>query len=249
MTTGSAEANYLHARSTDGFITKHEKQFLISIAERLPHWATPDHLTLTGVIGSFIVFVSLIGSHFEPLLLLCAVGGLVLNWFGDSLDGTLARVRRIERRRYGFYLDHVSDLASQFMIIVGLGLSPLMRLEFALLGLVGYLALSVMSFVKLHVSRDLQICYFGVGPTEIRLIICAGLVVPLLSTLPVVSFAAADFTLFDIGAGLAFTFCVVTAVLVFYSELKRLAVIDPSPQTIPPEQEMRELEPFEVSHR
>jgi archaetidylinositol phosphate synthase len=95
--------------------------------------------------------------------------GLIVNWFGDSLDGTLARYRRAERPRYGFFIDHTTDLFTQVLFACGLGLSPYIRLEVACMALIIYLLFAVFTFVRMNVSGTLQISYNGFGPTEVRL--------------------------------------------------------------------------------
>jgi len=230
-------------RAVEGLFSRGEKSLLIYLAGQMPRWVKPDTLTILGVAGSLMTFGGLIASHASLAFLWVAVAGLLVNWFGDSLDGTLARVRRIERPRYGFFVDHVSDLASQFLIVLGLGLSPLMRFDVALLALIGYLALSVFTFVKLHISRTMQISYFGVGPTEVRLLIGSGLVLATTVALPTFTNVAmvGAYGLFDVVGFVLFVFAVVTIAIKFADDVGKLAVIDPPRQESPSVMDAREI--------
>ena len=104
----------------------------------------------------------------RPGFLWLASLGLVINWFGDSLDGTVARLRRIERPRYGYYLDNSIDCVAQLLLALGIGLSGYVRFDLCLLALVAYLMVSVLSFIRANVSNVFQITYAAVGPTEVR---------------------------------------------------------------------------------
>jgi hypothetical protein len=147
----------------------------------------------------------------------------------------LARVRRIERPRYGFFVDHVSDIASQFLLVLGLGLSPLMRFDVALLALLGYLALSTYTYVKLHVTRSMQLTYFGIGPTEIRVLIGAGLVLAMYVDLPWMASSVGPIGIFDAVGVMLFTFALASGVAMFVRDAKRLALIDPIRRVAPSE--------------
>ena len=161
-------------RVHEAFTARSEKRLLVWIATRLPPSVTPDQLTLLGLAGSLVSFFGYIACWLSPGFLWLASLGLVIQWFGDSLDGSLARVRRIERPRYGFIVDHASDIVSQGLFAIGIGLSPYIRLVSALLALVAYMAVSVVSFLRLHVTGDLHLSYSGVGPTEMRLLLIVG---------------------------------------------------------------------------
>lgn len=232
---------YESDRALNGILADSERSILLGLARRAPAWVVPDHLTALAFAGAFICALGLVASNYAMDFLWLAVFGLVLNWFGDSLDGTLARVRQIERPRYGFYVDHVSDLGSQLLIVIGLGLSPFLRFDITLLALIGYLGLSVISLVKLHVSRTFQLSYFGIGPTEIRIIIGAGIVMAALMDLPVVETIFGHFHLFDFAAGLLFFFACVTGLITFLQDARKLAVVDPPRHLDPKEVAMRKV--------
>ena len=148
-----------------------EKRLLVWIAERLPRFLLPDHLTLIGIFGSVLITVSFILSNRAPAWLWLANLGLVINWFGDSLDGTVARVRKIQRPRYGMYVDHIVDAFSTLAIGLGLGLSPYMLLSVGLAVVIGYLILSINIYLESLVLADFRFGYGVVGPTETRIIL------------------------------------------------------------------------------
>lgn len=156
-----------------------ERPALAWMAERLPLSVTPDHLTLLGLIGGLTAAVAFFASHWAIQWLWVASAGLVVNWVGDSLDGTVARNRRIERPRYGFFVDHTSDLFSQSLIFLALGFSPCARFGVACLGLIAFLMAFVYSLILSEVRDTLRITYFGFGPTEIRALLIAGNLVTL----------------------------------------------------------------------
>jgi len=109
-------------------------------------------------------------SNYSAAFLWLAIFGYVINWFGDSLDGTLARYRKIERPIYGFYIDHTVDAFNEVIIFLALGLSPYVRFELACLALIGYLLLSVLVYIRTCVKGEFVISYSGLGPTEIRVL-------------------------------------------------------------------------------
>jgi archaetidylinositol phosphate synthase len=151
-----------------------ERPVLAWMAERIPLAVTPDHLTLAGIAGAVLAAAGYFGSHWSLQWLWVACAGLVVNWAGDSLDGNLARLRRIERPRYGFFVDHTSDLFSQSLMFLALGLSPCAHFGIACLGLIAFLMAFVYSLICVEVRDTLRITYFGFGPTEIRALLIAG---------------------------------------------------------------------------
>jgi len=143
------------------------------LAAKLPAAVTPDHLTLTGFVGAFVCGIGYAAAWLSPSLLWAASAGLIINWFGDSLDGTLARFRKIERPRYGFFIDNTTDFLSLLCIFFGLGISPYMHFGTACLGLVAYYMASFFNLIRSMDTQVIQIGYYGIGPTEIRLgLIC-----------------------------------------------------------------------------
>lgn len=164
----TAETIEITSRVTGSFIGPVERPLLESLARALPRRIIPDHLTLLGLAGAAITACGYVLSSWHPGFLWLASFGLAVNWFGDSLDGTLARIRRCERPRYGFFIDHGTDILSQLMVGLGLGLSPFVRFDVACLALLVFLAFVALSMMKAVVSGHLQISYGGIGPTEIR---------------------------------------------------------------------------------
>lgn len=166
------------SRLNNGLLQPLEAPFLAWLARRLPQRARPDHLTLLGVVGAMLAFAGYGMTWAGPAFLWLASAGLVINWVGDSLDGTLARHRSIERPRYGYFLDHTTDMLSQLLIGLGLGLSAFVRFDVACLALISYLVVTVLAHIRTNVSGTLEISFFGFGPTEVRvglLLLNAGL--------------------------------------------------------------------------
>ena len=157
-----------HYRVNDILLGPLERPALKWLAVHMPAWVTPDICTMIGVIGAFWIMVSYIMSTFNPNYLWLASLGFVINWFGDSLDGTLARHRRIERPVYGFFLDHTVDSFNEVIIFLGLGMSPFVSFNVACLALVAYLLISVLIYVRTCVVGEFKISYSKLGPTEIR---------------------------------------------------------------------------------
>jgi archaetidylinositol phosphate synthase len=155
-------------RWNEGFFRPLERPALAWLAASLPPWVTPNYLTGIGFVGAVITFVGYAASGANPAFLWIASFGLVVNWFGDSLDGTVARLRKIERPRYGYYLDNSIDCIAQLLLAFGIGLSGYVRFDLCLLALVAYLMVSVLSFLRASVSGVFQISYAAIGPTEVR---------------------------------------------------------------------------------
>ena len=148
-----------------------ERRLLRAIAARLPQWLTPDGLTALGMVGAVGAGVAYALSTWSAAWLWAASALLVVNWFGDSLDGTLARVRRAERPRYGYYLDHMVDAFSTAAIGAGIGLSPYVNLGVALAGVVAYLILSINIYLESQAFGVFRLGYSRIGPTEARIVL------------------------------------------------------------------------------
>src|SRR6478609_12132892 len=169
MPTTTAEA----PRELRFLLARPERTALRWVAERLPARVLPDHLTLLGVLAAFGITAAYALSAGSSAWLWAASALLVIHWFGDSLDGTLARVRGIERPRYGYYLDHLVDAVSTACIGLGLGLSPFMLLSTGALIVVAYLMLSINVYLESYALGRFSIGYGKVGPTEMRLLLIA----------------------------------------------------------------------------
>ena len=159
--TATREKTFLLARP--------EARVLEWIARRLPRRVMPDHLTALGVLAAVGIAAAYALSNRDPLWLWAASGLLVVHWLGDSLDGTLARVRRIERPRYGYYLDHLVDAVATALIGIGLGLSPHMLLATGLAIVIAYLVLSINTYLETQALGVFSLGYGRLGPTEARL--------------------------------------------------------------------------------
>jgi len=148
-----------------------EKRLLVAIAERLPAPVNSDHLTGLGVFGAMGAGAAYYLSNWDPRWLWVASFMLFLNWFGDSLDGTVARVRKVERPRFGFYLDHGVDAFVTVVIIGALGLSPYVSFDVAMLLVAGYLVLSINVYLEAQVFGQFRLSYGILGPTEARILL------------------------------------------------------------------------------
>lgn len=148
-----------------------ERRLLNWLCARLPQWATPDGMTALGFAGALLIAAGYVLSNWSELWLWLAIAGFVINWFGDSLDGSLARHRGIERPDYGYFVDHSIDSLANGIFITAIGLSPYMRLDIALFALVGYLLLSIHTFISAKVMGEFRLSYMAGGPTELRIML------------------------------------------------------------------------------
>ena len=147
-----------------------ERALLDRLCRLMPGWVTPDHLTAVGTLGAAITGAGYVASNWRPSFLFLASLGLLVNWFGDSLDGSLARHRKAERPRYGYFLDHSVDAINNLILALGLGLSPYVSMEVALFLLVSYYLLSMYVFLSNQVLGEFRLSFLHGGPTELRLL-------------------------------------------------------------------------------
>ena len=187
-----------HTRVNDILLGPLERPALAWLAANMPPWVNPDILTVIGILGSVVIFVGYVLSDLAPAFLWLATLGFFINWFGDSLDGTLARYRKIERPKYGFFVDHTVDAFGQFLIFAGLGLSPYVTFEYALLALIGYLLVSVYVYVDTYVTGVFKISYGKFGPTEIRAIAVLANIIFFFWGTPVITIGDREIALFDL---------------------------------------------------
>jgi archaetidylinositol phosphate synthase len=155
-------------RANQGFLAPIESWALHELASHMPAWVTPNYLTALGFFGAVIVFFSYALVPSVPGLVWLATAGLAINWLGDSVDGTLARYRRIERPRFGFYLDNSLDVLEQLLIVLGLALSGIVKSDVALLGLVVFFMMSILTLIRDRVVGEFTLAYNGIGLTELR---------------------------------------------------------------------------------
>ena len=163
-----------HVREHHSLLAVPEKKALVWIATRLPAWVNSDHLTLIGLTSMIAAGLAFAAARWTPWTLPLVVVALAANWFGDSLDGTLARVRNKLRPRYGFYVDHVIDLIGALFLLGGLALSGYMNPFVALGLLVAYLMVSAEVFLATHAQGVFRMASFGFGPTELRIVLAVG---------------------------------------------------------------------------
>ena len=165
------DAQGKHRRIYGFALARFEGWALPKLAAALPSWVMPDHLTALGLLASTGIAVSYMLTNRDPAWMWVASALLVVQWYGDSLDGTLARYRKIERPRYGFYLDHLTDAYSTLAIGLGLGFSPYMLLSVGLAITIAYLLLSVNVYLETHVFGEFKLGHGIVGPTEARVLL------------------------------------------------------------------------------
>lgn len=158
------------ARDNVSFFARYERVLLAAIVKKIPPSVNSLHLSILGVCGAALASVGLIASHWGDGWLALVVIGIFLNWFGDSLDGTLARYRKQERPRFGFLVDHTLDLFSFIMLIVSFGLSPFLSLISSFIVLLCYLLFSAYTYIRAAAHHVHQMAYIGVGATEFRLL-------------------------------------------------------------------------------
>jgi archaetidylinositol phosphate synthase len=188
-----------HVRQHNSILAAAEKRALIWIAERLPRWIHSDHLSALGLVSMAGAGLSFWLAASDPvagasLVVLC----LLLNWFGDSLDGTVARVRDQQRPRYGYYVDHVIDLAGTAMLFGGVAASGYMSPVIAVLVVAAYYLVSAETFLATHSRGIFKMAFLGVGPTELRVLLAAG-AIALINTPVVAPFGIDPVRLWDLG--------------------------------------------------
>ncbi len=210
-----------------------ERKVLIWLAQKIPLQVTSDHLTIIGFLGALLSGLGYILTNFSISYLWLASLGLAINWFGDSLDGTLARVRNAQRPTYGFFIDHNIDGLTVFVISVGVGFSPLISFSLAMVILAGYQLLSIFTYINTYLQGEFKITYSKLGPTEFRLIVVV--INFLFMYLPVgnihLSIIGINTTLFNlIGSFLALALYSIFLAH-FYIYLKKYAKSDPPKTT------------------
>jgi len=188
----------------------YEKRLLIWMAERTPAWINSDHLTSLGFAAQLLTGAAYAMSGFSRAWLVAAVAFLALNWLGDSLDGTVARVRQHQRPRYGFYVDHILDSIGSVALMGGLALSGYMSPLIAVGLLVLFLLLSIQSYLATYTLGEFRMSFWSFGPTELRLLLVAGN----LALFRVQTVFHGHFKLFDFGGAIGII--AMTAMLLFH---------------------------------
>lgn len=185
-------------RAQRSLLADAEKKTLIWFAQRMPAWVSSDHLTVLGGLGMLGAGLSYWYASCNRAGLLMVVGCLVINWFGDSLDGTLARVRNRLRPRYGFYVDHVVDTFGALFLFGGMGLSTYMSPAVAAALLIAYYMVAIEVFLATYCIGTFHLSFAKWGPTELRILLCVGSVFAYFHG-PLVHLAGGTYLLFDVG--------------------------------------------------
>jgi phosphatidylglycerophosphate synthase len=189
------------ARQQQSILAPLEKRTLIWLAHRMPPWINSDHLTLLGFLGMIFSGLCYALASRGPVWLVAGVVCLAINWFGDSLDGTLARVRDRQRPRYGFYVDHIIDSFGAVFLIGGLGLSGYMTWNIAMGLLIAYLLLAIELYLATYCVGVFKLSFSIWGPTELRIVLAIGTFIVYVK--PVVTILGKRYLLCDVSAVVA----------------------------------------------
>ncbi len=223
------EAKQMHIRENESLLAAPEKRALHYLAGRMPSWVTSDHLTLLGLLAMLLAGACYWAASMDRRALLLVVFALGINWFGDSLDGTLARVRNRQRPRYGFYVDHVVDLVGTFFLLGGLALSGFMSPLIALGMLAAFLMVEAEVYLATHVRGVFRMTFMKFGPTELRIVLSAGTLYLLHD--PTVGLGGAGrFLLFDVGGIVAITGMALAMVVSSVRNTRALYKAEPLPR-------------------
>jgi len=190
-------------REQESFFAPLEKRLLIRLAHATPRWIDSDHLTLLGFVSMFCAGLCYWLARWNKYMLLAVIFWLAANWLGDSLDGTLARVRNRQRPRYGFYVDHITDAFGTLFLVGGMGLSGYMSPMVAAVLLLAYFMLSIQAYLATYALGTFQHSYWKFSPTELRLLLVAGNLAVLYQ--PMGNLFGYRFPLFDVGGVLGIT--------------------------------------------
>jgi phosphatidylglycerophosphate synthase len=188
-------------RIQDSLLAPIERRALLWFAARMPAWINSDHLTLFGFAAMILAGFSYALAAWDPRMLLVGIACLAANWFGDSLDGTLARFRQRQRPRYGYYVDHAADAFGAVFLFGGMGLSPYMTREIALVLIAAYFLICIEIYLATHTTGEFRISFGIFGPTELRIVLAIGNLAVLAK--PRVTLGGQSYLLFDVGAVVA----------------------------------------------
>lgn len=228
MSHTTAQPSGTHVREHHSVLASAERRTLIWIAQHLPAWVNSDHLSMLGLVAMAVAGASFATFRFTAWAALAVIVSLAANWFGDSLDGTLARVRGQQRPRYGFYVDHVIDLAGAAFLLAGLAASGLMNPILAVILLAAYLLVSGESYLATHAAGVFRMSFLGFGPTELRVVLAIGVLKVVQS--PSISVGGLGLIrLFDLGAVVAIAGLAVAFVTAAIRNTRALYVAEPLP--------------------
>ena len=219
---------FAHAtRVMNGVTARLEKKLLIWIAHRLPRFIHSDHLTGLAALAMAGAAIAYAWSRSWPPALLLVNLCLFINWFGDSLDGTVARVRNQQRPRYGFYVDHVLDCAGIAILVLGMAASDLMSLPMALAFLVAYFLVSAEVYLATYCLASFRMSFLGFGPTELRILLAVGNVIAMRT--PAIQLLGESWRLFDVGAAVAIPLLVSAFLMAAVRNGRALFLAEPRP--------------------
>ena len=221
-------------RIQTSILSRPEKKALTWLASRQPAWVSSDMLTFTGSFGALLTGLGYALSGININFLWLATFGLLVNWYGDSLDGTLARYRNTQRPTYGFFVDHMVDCFNEVAMFVGFGLSPLIKFDLGLLLLVCYLLMSIYVYISAHLKSEFKLTYAKLGPTEFRALAA------IVNTVLIYAVAIREFSLditlfgnplslslFDLVAIVIILFLLASLIVNFFRDAKEYAKQEP----------------------
>ncbi len=198
----AAKLQFSNARRVQEALTAPlERKVLTWLAIHLPGWVNSDHLTVLGFVAQLLAGAAYALARWNRYALLAATFFIALNWFGDSLDGTVARIRNRQRPRYGFYVDHMIDTFGAASLMAGLAISGYLHWQVALGMLFAFLVLSIEVYLATYTLGNFQLSYWKFGPTEIRILLAIGNLV--LFVRPTVHVLGSPYRLFDVGGVIA----------------------------------------------
>jgi phosphatidylglycerophosphate synthase len=216
-----------HTREHRSVLASAEKQLLVTIARRLPPWINSDHLTLLGLLAMPAAGLAFAAIPIMPWSAALFAVALAINWFGDSLDGTLARVRCQPRPRYGYYVDHVIDLAGTAALLAGMAASGLMNPTIAIAVVAAYFLVSAETYLATHSLGIFRLSFAGIGPTELRILLAIG--GAFVARHPWVTIAGHHLLLLDVGGVVATGGLVIVFVLSAIRNARALYLQEPLP--------------------
>ena len=214
-------------RAQLSFLAPLEKRCLIWLAQRAPAWMNSDHLTALGLLALLAAGMCYWYSRWNTMALLLVIVCLAANWAGDSLDGTLARVRNKQRPRYGFYVDHIVDCLGALFLLGGLALSSFMTPGIALGLLIAYLLLSCEVYLATYTLGKFEISFWKFSPTELRILLAAGNIALFLNPRAGLSLLGERYSMLDIGGAIGIVGMAIVLAISVIKHTRRLYQAEP----------------------
>ena len=217
-------------RIQTSFLNAAESRLTIWLAKRQPAWVTSDMLTYLGLVAAIFYAFFCWMANFDVNYYWWSSLALVVNWYGDSLDGNLARVRQLQRPKYGFFIDHSVDALSTCLFCMGLGLGPLMQLSISLFIMGGYLCLSIYTYLSTIILGQFKLTYAKMGPTEMRLLIIAVCILFIYNPWSdvQVNMWGTDWSVYDFAGATVAALLFIIYIVSMIKDLRELAKIDPA---------------------